>query len=66
MRALLLIDLQNDFMPGGALPVANGDDVVGVANAMMGAVRCRCGDAGLASARPRVVRIEPPRLLAGR
>lgn len=29
---LLLIDLQYDFMPGGALAVAHGDDVVPVAN----------------------------------
>ena len=35
MRALLLIDLQNDFMPGGTLAVAHGDQVVGVANAIM-------------------------------
>ena len=34
MRALLLIDIQNDFMPFGALPVADGDAVVGVANAV--------------------------------
>jgi nicotinamidase/pyrazinamidase len=32
MRALLLIDIQNDFMPFGALPVADGDAVVSVAN----------------------------------
>lgn len=32
MDALVLIDLQNDFMPFGALPVANGDAVVAVAN----------------------------------
>lgn len=32
MRALLLVDLQNDFMPGGALPVPEGDRVVAVAN----------------------------------
>lgn len=32
MRALILIDLQNDFMPGGALPVPSGDEVVPVAN----------------------------------
>lgn len=25
MRALLLVDIQNDFMPGGALPVPQGD-----------------------------------------
>jgi len=35
VRALLLVDLQNDFMPFGALPVADGDAVVPVANALM-------------------------------
>ena len=34
MRALLLIDLQNDFMPFGSLPVPRGDEVVRVANAV--------------------------------
>lgn len=34
MRALLLIDIQNDFMPFGSLPVADGDAVVAVANAL--------------------------------
>ena len=33
--ALLLVDLQNDFMPGGALAVADGDQTVQVANALM-------------------------------
>jgi nicotinamidase/pyrazinamidase len=32
MRALVLVDLQNDFCPGGALGVARGDEVVAVAN----------------------------------
>jgi len=32
MRALLLIDLQNDFLPGGALPVPDGDAVIPLAN----------------------------------
>ncbi|MBJ7220724.1 MULTISPECIES: bifunctional nicotinamidase/pyrazinamidase [unclassified Brenneria] len=31
-RALLLIDLQNDFCPGGALAVNEGDRVIDVAN----------------------------------
>ena len=31
-KALLLIDLQNDFMPGGALEVPHGDEVVSLAN----------------------------------
>lgn len=35
MRALVLIDLQYDFMPGGALAVARGDEVVPVAQALM-------------------------------
>lgn len=34
-RALLLIDLQNGFCPGGNLPVAGGDEIVPVANALM-------------------------------
>lgn len=33
--ALLLIDIQNDFCPGGALAVADGDAVVPVANLLM-------------------------------
>lgn len=32
MRAFLMVDIQNDFMPFGALPVSDGDAVVGVAN----------------------------------
>lgn len=35
MRALLLVDIQNDFMPFGALPVAGGDEIVPVANALI-------------------------------
>jgi len=34
MRALILVDLQNDFMPGGALAVREGDLVVPIANAL--------------------------------
>jgi nicotinamidase/pyrazinamidase len=34
MDGLILVDLQNDFMPGGALAVAGGDTVVPVANAL--------------------------------
>lgn len=30
--ALILVDLQNDFLPGGALAVAGGDQVIEVAN----------------------------------
>jgi len=35
MRALLLIDLQYDFMPGGALAVPQGDATVLVANRLL-------------------------------
>ncbi len=35
MRALLLIDLQYDFCPGGALAVARGDETIPVANRLM-------------------------------
>ena len=31
-RALILVDIQNDFLPGGTLAVAEGDQVIGVAN----------------------------------
>ena len=32
MKALILVDIQNDFLPGGALGVPRGDEVVPVAN----------------------------------
>ncbi|WP_299757843.1 bifunctional nicotinamidase/pyrazinamidase [uncultured Pontibacter sp.] len=32
MRALLLIDIQNDFLPGGALAVPEGDAIIPVVN----------------------------------
>jgi len=32
MKALLLVDLQNDFLPGGALAVPHGDEVIEIAN----------------------------------
>ncbi|MDZ7796817.1 MAG: bifunctional nicotinamidase/pyrazinamidase [Candidatus Marinimicrobia bacterium] len=34
MKTLIMIDLQNDFMPGGALEVPDGDAVVPVINAI--------------------------------
>jgi nicotinamidase/pyrazinamidase len=33
-KALILVDIQNDFCPGGALAVADGDAVVAPANAL--------------------------------
>lgn len=35
MRALLLVDIQNDFLPSGALPVPDGHAVIEVANRLM-------------------------------
>lgn len=35
MKALILVDIQNDFLPGGALAVGRGHEVVPVANAVM-------------------------------
>ncbi len=34
-RALIVVDVQNDFMPGGALAVAGGDEIVGLVNQLM-------------------------------
>ena len=35
MKALILVDIQTDFCPDGALPVAKGDEVVPVANRLI-------------------------------
>ena len=39
--ALLIIDVQNDFIPGGALAVAGGDQVVPVINRLSGCFETR-------------------------
>ena len=36
MKTLILVDIQNDFLPGGALAVPRGDEVVSVANRIQG------------------------------
>ncbi len=36
--ALIIIDVQNDFCPGGSLPVAEGDQVIPVINRVAGSV----------------------------
>jgi len=36
MHALIVIDVQNDFCPGGALAVPGGDEIVSGINALMG------------------------------
>lgn len=35
MKALLLVDIQNGFCPGGNLPVAHGDEIVPIANRLI-------------------------------
>lgn len=35
MRALIVVDIQNDFLPTGALPVKDGDEVISVANRLL-------------------------------
>jgi nicotinamidase/pyrazinamidase len=35
MRGMLIVDLQNDFCPGGTLAVADGDKIVPVINRLM-------------------------------
>jgi nicotinamidase/pyrazinamidase len=32
VKALIIVDVQNDFLPGGALPVPRGDEVVAIGN----------------------------------
>lgn len=35
-KALIVVDIQNDFCPGGALAVAGGDEIVPLVNALTG------------------------------
>ncbi|HZL12463.1 MAG TPA: bifunctional nicotinamidase/pyrazinamidase [Prolixibacteraceae bacterium] len=35
MKALILVDVQNDFMPGGSLEIAGGDTIVPVINQLL-------------------------------
>ena len=35
MNALILIDIQNDFLPGGSLEVPNGDEIIDNVNSIM-------------------------------
>lgn len=35
MKALLIVDLQNDFLPGGALAVKSGDEIVPIVNQLV-------------------------------
>lgn len=35
MKTLLIIDIQNDFLPGGALAVTNGDQIIPIVNELI-------------------------------
>jgi nicotinamidase/pyrazinamidase len=37
MKALILVDIQNDFLPGGALAVPDGDDIIPIVNQLQAA-----------------------------
>lgn len=39
-QALIVIDIQNDFCPGGALAVSGGDQIIGGVNALMQQIPC--------------------------
>ena len=43
-KALLVIDVQNDFCPGGALAVPGGDEVIAPINEMMADFETAGGD----------------------
>ena len=38
---LIIVDIQNDFMPSGALGVKGGDEIIAPVNALAGRFRCR-------------------------
>ena len=37
-EALLIVDLQNDFMPGGALGVKGGGEILPIVNTLTGEI----------------------------
>ena len=39
MKALLLVDLQNDFLPGGTIPVPQGDVILPLINQLQGSFK---------------------------
>ena len=54
---LIVVDVQNCFLPGGSLAVKDGEQVIPVINSLAKAL-CQCGaDAGLAYAGPHLLRL---------
>src|SRR5690606_11861836 len=35
MKALIIVDVQNDFLPGGALEVSNGEEIIPIINRIL-------------------------------
>ena len=64
MEALILVDLQNDFLPGRALPVSDGDAVVPVADKLIPRfdviAATRTGILSPTAASPSIIRENPP------
>ena len=58
-EALVVIDLQNDFCPGGALAVAGGDEIVPLVNDLIRRIRTCRADPGLAPGRPFELCVQP-------
>jgi nicotinamidase/pyrazinamidase len=56
---LIVVDVQNDFCPGGRLAVPAGDEIVAPVNRLAGKFANVGADAGLAPARPPVLCVEP-------
>jgi nicotinamidase/pyrazinamidase len=57
---LIVVDVQNDFCPGGALAVPRGDEIVPIVNQPRRAIPQRGADAGLAPTRPLFFRVHAP------
>ena len=49
---LIVVDVQNDFLPGGALAVPGGDEVIAPINALAAGGAARLRNAGWATPRP--------------
>ena len=63
---LIVVDVQNDFCPGGALAVPRGDEVVPIINRLAAKFRHVVADSGLASEGTFVVRFVASRQAAVR
>ena len=56
---LIVVDVQNDFLPGGSLAVPQGDEVIAPINALAQKIRACDHDAGLAHAASCLVCLDP-------